>query len=544
MKIEDTRESLLKLIGQRDAEFYIPLNQRKYSWEVEQLDDYFQDLKRVIENNREHYMGVITMIESQNGKKIQYKVVDGQQRIITTIILLCVIRDLNVYYYNKFDRHNNDFKEYALEIQKEYLSLRIKGNGWQIKLAPCKYDRDLLIDMIDVLCERNNYSAEFKKEYLNDIEYIKTKLSVEKNIDESLYVNSNIIVAYNKFYKEIITELEEISQDENQVANRLRAWCEAIDDVRIFGLTSNNESNLFDYFESLNTKGLKLSQVDLVRNKLIKVVSNKFKDDDCFVEEISEIWDSIVDNTDEFDPVRFLKYFYMCEEKEVIKYGDIPELFEKLFNKNIMNIKSLIDKIERFSRIYNYLYNENLYEGYNNEHYYLKYLGQEACYSFLMYVIYKYEENNSRFCKKVFKYVENIIFFRILSRKSVKGIDDVFKNLIKKLDEYDGDKNKIFKYINSEINKYGDIEEFIKERKWKNEKILRYTLMKYNNITFTKDNFVKGDIKVKKISKDEEVKYNIGNFILKDKEDSLTIEERESKYISTIKNFIKDNEEN
>ncbi|MCR6514271.1 DUF262 domain-containing protein [Clostridium sp. LY3-2] len=533
MNIEETRESLLKLLGEKGAEFSIPLNQRKYSWEMEQLDDYYEDLKRIVDNQKEHYMGVITMIETKEGKKTNYKVVDGQQRIITSIIFLCALRDLSIYYYKKFS--NEKFIQFSIELQMEYLSLR-SNDVWLIKIAPCKYDRDLLLDIVDVLSNKENYSATLKDEYIDDVNYVRNKLNVEK--EECMYFNQNIVIAYNKFYGEIKKQLEAVEGYDEAVIKNLKDWRDAMGEVKIFELTSKNESNLFDYFESLNTKGLKLSQIDLVRNKLIKVLVTKGKEKE-FIENISDIWDNIIDNTDEYDPVRFLKYFYMCEKKEVIKHSDIPELYEKLFEEQIIEIKALIDKMEVYSRIYYYLYNEGLYEGYDNEHYYLKYLGQEACYSFLMHVIYIYENKDEEFCKSIFELTEKVIFSRMLRRQSVKGIDELFKNFIKKSEEYS--KEKLIVYINKEVDKIENIEQVVKERKWKNEKLLRYILMKYNKISFDKDNFIKGNIKVKKMSKEEKFKYNIGNFVLKGNEEKISIESREEEYIEFIKEVLKSN---
>ncbi|MCX0399716.1 DUF262 domain-containing protein [Clostridium perfringens] len=539
MKIEDSSSGLGNLIAEKDVEFYIPLNQRKYSWEKEQVEDYYNDLLKVINEKSQHYMGVITMIEVEKKKKKQYKIVDGQQRIITTIILLCVLRDLSMQYYRISDINFSDkFLDLALQIQKEYLSFKLKDGEWQLKLAPCKYDRDLLIGIMDLLSNKGSYHTGFKKDYLENEAYIDNMLEMTTNEDESFYVNPNIVNTYKEFESKIKADILEDNEIKfEKIDKRLKLWFESIDKIKVFGLTSSNEGNLFDYFESLNTKGLKLSQVDLVRNKLFKVISNSNNFDKSLIEDISDVWDNIIANIDEVDPVKFLKYFYMCEKKQILKYGDIPNYFEILFEENICCIENFIDKIEVYSIIYKYLNNESLYDGFSNEHYYLKYLGQEACYSFLMYLIYNYKKVDYEFCKNGFKYVEKIIFFRILTRKSVKELDELFKNLIKFLDENKDNKNKIFDLIDKEIDSYGNIEEYVDNRKWKNEKLLRYIIMKYNNITFNKEDEIKSDIKIKRINNDDDLKYNIGNYILKGSKDNLNIYIREKKYKEIIKNL-------
>lgn len=67
--------------------YYIPMNQREYSWEQAQLEDFWEDFKSVINNqDRKHFFGQI-VIYDDNKKKKKY-IIDGQQRTITSMIFL------------------------------------------------------------------------------------------------------------------------------------------------------------------------------------------------------------------------------------------------------------------------------------------------------------------------------------------------------------------------------------------------------------------------------------------------------------------------
>ena len=89
-----------------NGNFYrIPDYQRGYAWEKEQLEDFWQDL----ENSKEHkhYTGVLSLAEVDKDEKKKsewikdkvasegeaYYIVDGQQRLTTSVILLKVILD-------------------------------------------------------------------------------------------------------------------------------------------------------------------------------------------------------------------------------------------------------------------------------------------------------------------------------------------------------------------------------------------------------------------------------------------------------------------
>ena len=75
-----------------NEKLYIPEYQRGYSWEETQLDDFWQDLKQIYEENThdEHFLGQVVIHKNkEDGKRY---IIDGQQRISTTIIFLDILR--------------------------------------------------------------------------------------------------------------------------------------------------------------------------------------------------------------------------------------------------------------------------------------------------------------------------------------------------------------------------------------------------------------------------------------------------------------------
>ena len=75
--------------------YYIPNYQRDYSWENDELDDFWSDLISCNETNSEHFFGQIVIHEEKikdSDKTIKY-IIDGQQRTITTMIFLKVLKE-------------------------------------------------------------------------------------------------------------------------------------------------------------------------------------------------------------------------------------------------------------------------------------------------------------------------------------------------------------------------------------------------------------------------------------------------------------------
>jgi uncharacterized protein with ParB-like and HNH nuclease domain len=69
----------------------VPTYPRSYSWELEQLDDYWNDLSGALSQQQAAYfMGTIVVTREEAPGRLN--VVDGQQRLATTAILLATIR--------------------------------------------------------------------------------------------------------------------------------------------------------------------------------------------------------------------------------------------------------------------------------------------------------------------------------------------------------------------------------------------------------------------------------------------------------------------
>ena len=78
-----------------DKRYIIPVYQRKYDWKQENCRQLYDDLKKIIRDNRSsHFFGSIVSSVVPNGSKIEYHIIDGQQRLTTVTLLLLAIRNL------------------------------------------------------------------------------------------------------------------------------------------------------------------------------------------------------------------------------------------------------------------------------------------------------------------------------------------------------------------------------------------------------------------------------------------------------------------
>ena len=96
-----------------DRMLAVPVHQRAYAWTSEQVDDLFKDVSDAIrQNSEEYFLGTLVLTQGESDRQM---VIDGQQRLATTCILIGAIRD---YFELQGDT------ERANEIKKKYLSER------------------------------------------------------------------------------------------------------------------------------------------------------------------------------------------------------------------------------------------------------------------------------------------------------------------------------------------------------------------------------------------------------------------------------------
>lgn len=93
MKGSETQ--LLGLMEGTDKRYVIPVYRRKYDWKVDNCRQLYADLERVIRDGRSHhFFGSMVSQIVPDGSKIEYHIIDGQQRLTTVTLLLLAISNM------------------------------------------------------------------------------------------------------------------------------------------------------------------------------------------------------------------------------------------------------------------------------------------------------------------------------------------------------------------------------------------------------------------------------------------------------------------
>ena len=248
--------------------FRIPDYQRGYAWQDPQLRDFWEDLIN-LQADRYHYTGLLSLklLSKQEEKKLGnddqwllnsgynvYHIVDGQQRLTTAVILLNEIIT--------FVRASSDNANKAEEsIYIGYENLKDIRNKYICRTMP---PADLVTTYMFGY-ENDNPSAE----------YLKYKVFGQKfggTIKETYYTK-NLKYAKSFFAREIEAYYNQYGM------NGLAELYQKITLKLMFNIHEiKDDYDVFVAFETMNNRGKKLTNLELLKNRLIYLTTLYGKD--------------------------------------------------------------------------------------------------------------------------------------------------------------------------------------------------------------------------------------------------------------------------
>jgi len=303
--IQGTSSKTYRQLMGNGLRYEIPKFQRDYTWDSEQWDDLWQDIKLLLSNEEnEHYMGYLVLQTSDNKNFI---VIDGQQRLTTlSIIILATLKCLKELAENGIDSDKNILRKDNL--QNSYIGY----------INPVT-----LISNNKLKLNRN--SDDYYKQHLvllRDLPLRKTSTS-EKHMRECQIW----------YYERIRKEFDN--------GEKLAAFIDEIVDKLFFTVIEvTDQINAFKVFETLNARGVQLSASDLLKNYLFSVV-DETKPHISEIEELENIWVSIVGKLGEQKFEDYLRYYWNSEHKTVGK----KNLFKTI--KTVITTKEQVFELVR-----------------------------------------------------------------------------------------------------------------------------------------------------------------------------------------------------
>lgn len=226
-----------------DDIFYIPRYQRNYVWNELNWSQLLKDIRYCAEVTPEwsHFIGSMVFERKQKSGGL-VDIIDGQQRIITLQIVIFAM----IYCYERIKKSTD-----VAEMQKR-----------------CVTSIVYLQDLIRNRTLGKDVSIKVQNSYKEFVELNQTLMDLieEELIKYDMVINSEkkdpsvVIQAFRFFVKDFLRL--DIDNLELLTSQFLK--------TRVVAISSTQEEEVYNIFEILNARGVKLKQVELLKNYLFK----------------------------------------------------------------------------------------------------------------------------------------------------------------------------------------------------------------------------------------------------------------------------------
>ncbi|GAA8981464.1 DUF262 and DUF1524 domain-containing protein [Helicobacter pylori] len=274
----------------------IPIYQRLYSWEKEQCKQLWDDIIKIGGNDKMdgHFIGsILYVLDRITHSNNALLIIDGQQRLTTITLLLIALRN-----------HLSDEVK-RKEIENHYLINSDKDGDKKFRLILSESDKDTLLSLIDK--DRRKPSEPSSK-----------------------------IVENFKLFEEWISKN----------TNKLETIFKGLDKLMIVEIAldkGKDDSQLI--FESMNSKGMELTQTDLIRNYIIMETEIE-KQEGFYNKYWRAMEEDFKQNKKWFD--RFVRHYLTIKTREIPNINKVYVAFKDYRQKERIGIEDLLKDLQKY----------------------------------------------------------------------------------------------------------------------------------------------------------------------------------------------------
>lgn len=373
---------LLRLLGDNETVFKVPVYQRKYEWNKEQIDQYFSDIERIIKSDyeNEHFLGTIVYVQNDLPDLMKERLlIDGQQRVTTSFILLKAIMDI----IKEQDQGNITWKK----IRDTYLVNPYGKGDTEIKLMPVDSDK---------------------------IAY--NELLLGNEMDSKIHENYNIC-------------REKILASEYNVEEIYKA----LGLINIVYISLDRSENPQIIFESLNSTGLSLNQSDLIRNFILMGL-----DYDMQNKLYNNYWKKIEKLLPNKVISEFVRDYLTMKEGVVPNQNKVYDAFKLFYYDNKFSSEEILIELLRYSNYYEIIINSNSsYDKINIQLNYINTIRNTVSYPVLLKVFDDFYFKKIISCdelEEVLKIMVSYVYRRNICNIPTNALNNIFARLTKEID--------------------------------------------------------------------------------------------------------------
>ncbi|MDY4857802.1 MAG: DUF262 domain-containing protein [Candidatus Onthovivens sp.] len=311
---EPKKVGLLKFLQMSmGSQFVIPVYQRNYTWTAnKEVKQYFEDLENVLNKKFDkHFLGIIIYLDTPiDYSTREFSVIDGQQRLTTTFLILYAIKDLMI---------KKGETDEAIKLENQFLVNQYVPDKLKLKLKPLVADdqvyKQIVFDQFDEITEKG---SNIYKNYIWIIDKIESLLKD--------YTFNDILMALDKLY------------------------------VVCVPVTSNDSPQKI--FESINSTGAKLVASDLIRNYILMDIPSDIQET-----YYNLYWKKIEENLscDSKKIELFFRMFLACKLQYLPNKNEVYNEFKTWFKHEFMigsTVENCLKEIVTYSKYYHSIYSK------------------------------------------------------------------------------------------------------------------------------------------------------------------------------------------
>ncbi|MCQ2721429.1 DUF262 and DUF1524 domain-containing protein [Helicobacter pylori] len=284
----------------QNNQFVIPIYQRLYSWKKEQCKQLWDDIIKIGGNDEMngHFIGSILYVRNGNTHSSPLLIIDGQQRLTTITLLFIALRN-----------HSSDevkiLKKFSRKETESYLINSNKDGDKKFRLILSESDKDTLLFLID-----------------------KNK---RKPSEPSVKIMENFEL-FEKWISENTDKLETIFKGLEKLMIVWIALEKGKDDPQLI-------------FESMNSKGIELTQTDLIRNYIVMETEVE-KQKDFY----NRYWRAMEKNFTQNETLfnRFVRHYLTIKTGKIPDEKRVYEAFKDYQQKEGIEIEDLLKDLQKY----------------------------------------------------------------------------------------------------------------------------------------------------------------------------------------------------
>lgn len=367
--------------------FKIPYYQCDYNWKENEIEDFWEDIIRVLNSNvndrvSEHFFGAMFFADREESESEKLEIIDGQQRLTTIYIILKIIyselKKLDLEDEDLQGKVNSDInriKETIYEgleagvIRKPTLKLNHRNDPFFQALLEGQERLVQFIGDKDSAHHRQKYNAIKVEDYIDEADIdpdvvrqydLDTSSSENKEFHEKNY---NLLHAYSFLLNKIREKVNSFDSEEEKyfiLSNISRYLLESFK-IGFFKVTLKDYILIMRIFKLLNDRGMDLSIMDLIKTDICLKLESERVDDER-INELVEEWEKAVDRLDSSKMKSLLLDFMTLNTQGAERIRE-KELLKEVRDNHLQDrrtIEDFVEKIREYASYYSEIINADL----------------------------------------------------------------------------------------------------------------------------------------------------------------------------------------